>query len=109
MLARYTNMVNRKAKNPKETRALMIELGERARRVEEVTGKAVENRHAMSVISGIVDPETAKHTAQYQGLKSNVETLKRKVMDFVNLVTAHYDDKMDIGRMQEQQEYQEEE
>ena len=101
VLAKYTNMVNRKAKNPKETKALMIELNERAKRVEEITGRPVEDRHAMSVISGILDPETSKHTAQYQGLKSNVETLKRKVMEFTNLVAAYTDDKMDIGRIQQ--------
>ena len=80
----------------------MIELNERAKRVEEVTGKPVEDRHAMSVISGILDPETSKHTAQYQGLKSNVETLMLKVMEFTNLVTAYMDDKMDIGRVEQQ-------
>ena len=101
VLARYTNMVNRKAKTPKETKALMIELNERAKRVEEITGRPVEDRHAMSVISGILDPETSKHTAQYQGLKSNVETLKRKVMEFTNLVTAYTEDKMDIGRIEQ--------
>ena len=101
VLAKYTNMVNRKAKTPKETKALMIELNERAKRVEEVTGRPVEARHAMSVIAGILDPETSKHTAQYQGLKSDVETLKRKVMEFTNLVTNYADDKMDIGRVEQ--------
>ena len=101
VLAKYTNMVNRKAKTPKETKALMIELNERAKRVEEVTGRPVEARHAMSVIAGILDPETSKHTAQYQGLKSDVETLKRKVMEFTNLVTNYADDKMDIGRIEQ--------
>ena len=102
VLARYTNMVNRKAKTPKETKALLIELNERAKRVEEVTGKPVEDRHAMSVISGILDPETSKHTAQFQGLKSNIETLKRKVMEFTNLVTSHTENRMDLDRVQEQ-------
>ena len=100
VLAKYTNMVNRKAKTPKETKALMIELNERAKRVEEVTGRSVEDRHAMSVIAGILDPGTSKDTVQYQGLKSNVETLKRTVMDFTNLVTTYMDDKMDIGQVE---------
>ena len=101
VLAKYTSMVNRKAKTPKETKALMNELDERAKRVEEVTGSPVESRHAMSVISGLLDPETAKHTAQYQGIKSNVETLRRKVWEFTNLVTAHDTNKMDLDRVQE--------
>ena len=102
VMAKYTSMVNRKARTPKETKALMIELNERAKRVEEVTGAPVESRHAMSVIAGLLDPETSKHTAQYQGIKSNVETLKRKVLEFTNLVTAHDNSKMDLDRVQEQ-------
>ena len=101
VLNRYTSMITRRAKTPRETKALMVELGERARRVEEVTGKAIEARHAMSVISGILDPETAKHTAQYQGVKSSVEVLKTKVMQFTNLMTQS-DDKMDINKLQQQ-------
>ena len=101
VLAKYTSMVNKKAKTPKETKALMIELSERAKRVEQVTGTPVESRHAMSVIAGMLDPETSKHTAQYQGAKSNVEVLKRKVMEFTNLVIAHDSNKMDLDRVQE--------
>lgn len=102
VMSKYTNMVNRKAKTPKETKALLIELNERAKRVEEVTGHPVEERHAMSVMAGILDPETSKHTAQYQGAKSSVETLKRKVMEFTNLVTSYADNRMDLDRLQGQ-------
>ena len=108
VLAKYTNMVNRKAKTPKETKALMNELDERAKRVEEVTGTPVESRHAMSVIAGLLDPETSKHTAQYQGAKSNVETLRRKVLEFTNLVTAHDTNKMDLDMVQEHQSWADE-
>ena len=34
VLSRYTNMVTKKAKTPKETKALLIEMTERAKRVE---------------------------------------------------------------------------
>ena len=103
VFARYTSMVNKRARNPRETKGLMVELGERARRVEEITGRPVEERHAMSVIAGILDPETQKYTAQYQGLKSSVDQLKRKVMEFVNLVTQSTDP-MDLGRVQQHQD-----
>ena len=36
-MAQFTGMVNRRAKNPAETRAMMLELEERARRVEDMT------------------------------------------------------------------------
>ncbi len=58
----------------------MIELSDRARRVEEVTGKPIESRHAMSVVSSGFDPEAAKHTSQYLGQKSSVDALTRDVM-----------------------------
>ena len=102
VLSKYTSMVTRRAKTPTETKRLLIELSERAKRVEEVTGAAVEDRHAMSVLCGLLDPETAKHTAQYQGAKGNLELLKRKVLEFINLVTAHDANKMDLDRVQQQ-------
>ena len=79
---------------------MLIEMTERAKRVDEITGRLVEDRRAMSVIAGLLDPETAKHTAQYQGAKASVEVLKRKVMEFINLVTANDTNKMDLDRVQ---------
>ena len=109
VMARYTGMVNRRAKTPKETKALMVELADRAKRVEEVTGRAVEDRHAMSVITGILDPETLKYTAQFQGAKASVELLKKKVMEFTNLMTSQVSkDAMDIGRCEQIEEMNEE-
>ena len=65
-MANFTNMVCRRAKTPSETKALPVELGERANRVEEVTGEPVDNRHRMSVVMGVPDSESMKHTSQYQ-------------------------------------------
>ena len=106
VLSQYTGMVAKRAKNPEETRTLMIELAERARRVEEVTGTEVDDKHAMSVIAGILDPETLRHTAQYQGARASVETLKRKVMEFVNLVGSSGKGvaAMELGRVQSKME-----
>jgi len=110
VMAHYTSLVNRRAKSPQETRTLMVELEERGKRVEEISGERVDKKHEMSVIVGILDPETLKHTAQYQGMKSDVEVLKRKIMEFVNLVTGGGNgsgyakgDAMDIGRVEEMQ------
>ena len=72
VMASFTGMVNRKAKNQAETRSMMLEVDERARRVEEMTGTAPEERHTMSVIAGFLDNETLKHTMQYQGMGKSV-------------------------------------
>ena len=80
-MAQFTGMVNRRVKNPAETRAMMLELEERARRVEEMTEFAPDERHVMSVIMGILDSETLKHTVHFQGMKKSVLELKRKSLD----------------------------
>ena len=69
LMAQFTGMVNKRAKNTMETKTLMLELEERAKRVEDITEEPIDDKHAMSVIVGILDTETLKHTAQYQGAK----------------------------------------
>jgi len=39
VMASFTNMVSRRAKTPQEAKALLLELDERAKRVEEVRGR----------------------------------------------------------------------
>ena len=64
----------------------------------------------MSVITGILDLETLKHTVQYQGAKADVELLKRKVMEFTNMMGGSKGDAMDISRLEtEKQNDQEQE
>jgi polyhydroxyalkanoate synthesis regulator phasin len=99
-MARFTGMVNRGAKNLAETRAFMLEFEERARRVEEMTAQASDERHTMSIIMGILDSETIKHTIHFQGLKKSVAELKRKIMEFVNLTLLSTNDPMDRGRVE---------
>eukprot|EP00973_Karenia_brevis_P051564 7160828-Karenia_brevis.AAC.1 len=54
----------------------------------------------MSVLVSIIDFETLKYTAQWQG-KGQLETLKVKIKEFVNLVTGQKNaDAMDIGRLE---------
>ena len=61
-VAQFTSMMNQRAKTPAETKTLLVELEERAKRVEEITGGRIDNRHMMSAMMGIVDSETTKHT-----------------------------------------------
>ena len=99
VMASSTNMVSRRAKTPQEAKVLLLELDERAKRVEEVTGEAIENRHRMSVAVGVLDSESVKHTAAFQGAKQRADVLQRKVIEFANLVNTSSKtmDAMDIG------------
>jgi len=105
VMASFTNMVSRRAKTPGETKALLVELDERATRVEEVTGEPIDNRHRMSVVMGVIDSESMKHTARFQGAKQRADILQRKVIEFANLMStgAKAMDSMDIGRFEKQQ------
>ena len=64
IISNFTNMINKRAKKPAETKILMMELEERAKRAEEVTKQAPEERHMMSVLVVIINFETLKYTAQ---------------------------------------------
>ena len=84
--SQFTGMVNKRAKTPKETRALMVELEDKAKKMEEMTGETIEEGHYKSVIAGMIDLETLKQTAEYQ--EGRLDKFKRKVMEFVNLVMS---------------------
>ena len=82
----------------------MLEIDERARRVEEMTESPPDERHVMSVIMGILDSETLKHTIHFQGMKKSVSDLKRKVMEFVNLTIPSKSDPIYLGRVETRRE-----
>ena len=48
-------MVNKRPKTPKETRMLMVELEEKVKKMEEITGDSIEDGHYKSVITGMMD------------------------------------------------------
>ena len=84
-MASFTSMVTKRAKNYAETGKMMTEFDERAKRVEETTGKKPDERHAISVLVGTLDFETLKHTSAHQGAALPVEVLKRKAPEFANV------------------------
>jgi len=106
VMAAFTNMVAKRAKTPSESKTLLLELDERARRVEEVTGEAIENRHRMSVVMGVIDAESMKHTSAHQGAKMRADVLQRKVIEFANLMSTGTKamDSMEIGRLERQRQ-----
>ena len=65
VMSAFTNMVSKRAKSPQESKTLLLELDERARRVEEVTGEPIDNRHRMSVVMGLIDAESMRHTTAH--------------------------------------------
>ena len=73
-MASFTNRVSRRAKTPGESTALLLELDERAKRAEEVAGEPIDNRRRMSVVMGVVDSESMKHTPVLSKEQSNVLT-----------------------------------
>ena len=85
---KFTSMIIKRAKTPKETRSMMTELEARGKNVFEVTGIQIDPSHEMSVITGILDLEALKHTAQWQKPGGDVKELKRKVVEFANLMTG---------------------
>ena len=101
-MASFTNIVSRRAKTPQEAKALLLELDERAKRVEEATGEAIENRRRMSGVMGVLDSESMKHTAAFQGAKQRADVLQRKLIEFANQVNTSNKtmDAMDIGRVE---------
>ena len=64
VMAQFTNRGNKRAKNPKETKVILVELQGRATKLEEITQNRVDDRQLMSVIMGTPDTEALKHTAQ---------------------------------------------
>merc|ERR1712086_786461 len=106
VMAAFTNMVAKRAKTPSESKTLLLELDERARRVEEVTGEAIENRHRMSAVMGVIDAESMKHTSAHQGAKMRADVLQRKVIEFANLMSTGTKamDSMEIGRLERQRQ-----
>ena len=106
-MAHFTNLITKQAKTPKETRSLLVEFEDRARMFQEIVGVAPEDRHAMRVLVGIIDTETLKHTAAYQG--SGLAIMKQKVREFVNMVggSPGKGDPMDISGFQEKDEEKE--
>ena len=69
VVAEFSSLIMKPAKSVQETKNLILEMEERRRRVERVTGKAPDEMHAKSVLAGILDPETRKQVALLQGAK----------------------------------------
>ena len=103
VMSHSTSMVNKRSRSPAETKTLLLELDERARRVEEVTGEPIGNNHRMSVVMGLIDAESMRHTAAFGGANMRADALQKKVIEFASLMStsAKGSDAMDLGRLDE--------
>ena len=59
--------------NPAQTKATLVELEERARRVEDIRGETVDSKHKASVIMGVLDMDTLKAVSQTEGSCKDAE------------------------------------
>ena len=104
IIAELGNLVRTPAKTIEETRKLVTELEKRKKRVEEITKEEVSQWHAKSVLLGILDPETKRHTVRYQGSTHTYQTFKNQVLTFANgnIEPDLAPEPMQIGRLDEQ-------
>ena len=93
-------MQTKRAKNQSELRGLIVELEGKVRICKDLCGVEVEDNTLRSVLVGMLDPETRRHTSRYQGMDTTFDTLKIEVLKFINL-TSIDQDAMNIGHVGE--------
>eukprot|EP00973_Karenia_brevis_P008978 1215836-Karenia_brevis.AAC.1 len=71
----------------------------RIKLIDEI-GVQVSETHAKSVLIGILDPETRKHTAMKHGKNTGYEELKVIVLEFANNMSVS--DPTQLGRVGEE-------
>ena len=98
VLAEFSGMIARPAKNTGETLTLITELEKKKKTVEDVTGEEISDMHAKSVLIGILDPTTRQHTAMEH--TRDYDSLKNIIEEFANNATAK-SDPMQIGRLED--------
>ena len=93
-------MQTKRAKHQTELRGYIVELEGKVRSCKDLCGVDVEDNTLRSVLVGMLDPETRRHTTRYQGMDTSFNTLKTEVLKFIN-VTSMDTDAMAIGRVGE--------
>ena len=93
-------MQTKRAKSLAELRGLIVELEGRVRICKDLCGLDIEDNSLHSMLVGMLDSETRRHTTRYQGMDTSFETLKVEVLKFIN-VTSIDSDAMNIGHVGE--------
>ena len=101
VLMQFNKLGARACKDIASTRALVGEWDRLRKEVREVTGKDVDDDHALSILISAIDDVTRIHTADKQG--QSLDDFRNAVVDFSNLMStsvggkAKKDDAMQIG------------
>ena len=76
MAAAFSAMCKTQAKDVTELRTLLLELDEKKKAFEEIVGSPPQDLHAKSVLAGMLDAETRRHTINDQGAGVTFEELR---------------------------------
>ena len=87
-------MHSKRAKNPAELRGLIVDLEVRLRICRELCPRAPDPDMMRSVLIGMLDPDTRRHTVKHQSMAATYAELKTEVLQFIN---ANVSDAMEIG------------
>ena len=83
-----------------DTRKYLVELEDKVRSCRELCGIDVEGHTLRSVLIGMLDPETRRHTVAEQGMDSTYQALKEAVLRYINHNEGGNGRAMDIGAVQ---------
>ena len=99
-----TDMLRKPAAMPEETPALITELLDNMERLEEISGKSVDDMHAESILVGIMDPITKQMTAREHW--KDFEDLRKIALETANgcVVNGGKSKVSCLGKWQEEQE-----
>ena len=103
VLADFSGMILKPAKNTAETKALITEMERKMKIIDEVSNEPISDNHARSVLIGILDPITKVQTAMHHGDSTDFDKLRRIVMEFTNNMTTSANP-MQIGSVGEKQD-----
>ena len=103
VLGDFSKMIESRAQNPAQTKAKLVELEEKARRIEDILGESVDSKHKASVIMGVLDMDTLRAVSQTEGSCKDAEQIKRRALEFINMMEngACYVDKGRLKAMEE--------
>ena len=80
VLGDFSKMIESRAQNPAQTKAKLVELEEKARRIEDILGETVDSKHKASVIMGVLDMDTLRAVSQTEGSCKDAEQIKRRAL-----------------------------
>ena len=100
VMADFSGMAVRPAKSPGELQTLITEITRKMKLIEDITGEAVPDLWAKSVLLGALDPLTRQHTAAMHA--QGFDKLREKVLEFASnaVLSGGGKDSLDIGRVQ---------